>query len=68
MSFLNIAIKIDYYDRILDLYNDCNFEESRKLISQLNLTDRQNFIYWLFVNYDKINNKELIAFILDEIF
>lgn len=68
MSFLNIQIQLNTYDQILDCYNTNNLEEARKLINSFNLSDRQNFIYWLFKNYENINNQELIAFILDEIF
>jgi hypothetical protein len=68
MSFLNMQFKLNYYDQIIDEYNINNFETARKLIRGLNLTDKQNFLYWLYKNHENINDSELIAFILDEIF
>lgn len=68
MTFTNPTIKSLYFDRIIDCYNVGNEKEAELLILQLKTSDTSSLLLFLFDNFEYLENKDIVKFVIEIVF
>lgn len=68
MTLTDLTTKQLYYDAIITAYNVGNTKEAEQLTMRLKTSDTSDLLLFLFNNFDYLENKDIIPFILECIF
>ena len=68
MAVLNTNIIELYFDNIITAYNEGNIKQAENLIINLSSTQNSQLLLFLFNNFEYLQNKNIIPFVLECIF
>jgi hypothetical protein len=68
MAVLNTNIIELYFDNIITAYNEGNIKQAENQVMQLSSSQSSELLLFLFNNFEYLQNKNIIPFVLECIF